>query len=370
MRFAVVALVAHVLIFLLSLFVHVGVLFFVAAFLIVAVALSAWRRAQDANVSQTKTAVPLVAAVGSPVLLALLGALDAAIWLQLLFLVVGLSLSGLLAILPASTPRQYVLGYDGPANENVPKKANNRAPRERVEPIIAQGESSHVGHPVDENASSKYTEPSILNESVQMPSEAECNAASQRQYDSRQANATPVWLQQVLLHQNKLAAGCVGLLLIATTIGLWPQHAQPLDSAQLEASTEQQSLHLETKQQRAVTAQAKLPDGLGLQLQGRVLVLHWLGEEGAASQLWDLASAEGDKSCAYAEFNNGSRYRPLDVALTEQGTTEARFSPLDTQAVVKDVALRGNLRICGYRFSLKGSQAALAKVDDFAALIQ
>lgn len=113
----------------------------------------------------------------------------------------------------------------------------------------------------------------------------------------------------------------------------------------------------------------KLPDGFWLALEGDVLILRWLGDAGDAQNLWRLASAVGDKSCAYLEFNDGSQFRPMTVDLVADGATEARFTPLDKSVMVNHVALRGNFKLCGYEFSLKGSQAALMQNPQFEAIL-
>ncbi|QYJ82133.1 hypothetical protein [Shewanella aegiceratis] len=111
--------------------------------------------------------------------------------------------------------------------------------------------------------------------------------------------------------------------------------------------------------------QVAMPDGFKVQLEGKVLMLSWLGERGEPGTIWSLASAEGDNSCKNLTFNNGVSYRPMTVSLLADTSTQARFSPLDTPAIINDIAMRGSLTLCGYEFSLKGSQAALAKEPAF-----
>ncbi len=111
--------------------------------------------------------------------------------------------------------------------------------------------------------------------------------------------------------------------------------------------------------------QVAMPDGFKVQLEGKVLMLSWLGERGEPGTIWSLASAEGDSSCKNLTFNNGVSYRPMTVSLLADTSTQARFSPLDTPAIINDIAMRGSLTLCGYEFSLKGSQAALAKEPAF-----
>ena len=130
----------------------------------------------------------------------------------------------------------------------------------------------------------------------------------------------------------------------------------------------EQAAHLDgiSHQQQASTREmVKLPDGFWLALEGEILIVRWLGDSGAAQNMWRLATATGDKTCANLEFNDGSRYRPITVDLLNDGASEARFTPLDKDAIVNDVALRGSFKLCGYEFNLKGSQATLMQNPQF-----
>ncbi|MGL4711435.1 MAG: hypothetical protein ACRCWP_02400, partial [Shewanella sp.] len=112
-----------------------------------------------------------------------------------------------------------------------------------------------------------------------------------------------------------------------------------------------------------------LPDGFSVALEDDILILRWQGEKGEVHNLWSLATAKGDKTCSQLSFNSGTGYRPVTVDLKADFATEARFSPLDTQAIIIDLARRSNISLCGYKFSLKGSQAILEQNRTFADYI-
>lgn len=119
----------------------------------------------------------------------------------------------------------------------------------------------------------------------------------------------------------------------------------------------------------AQVSKVTFPDGFELVLYGDILAFRWLGDDGDTHDLWRLDTAKGDKRCAELVFNNGSKYRPLQVSLLNDSATEAKFSPLDTQAIINDIALRGSVKICGFNFSLKGSQSALGQNSRFSDFI-
>nr|WP_243889921.1 hypothetical protein [Shewanella algae] len=142
---------------------------------------------------------------------------------------------------------------------------------------------------------------------------------------------------------------------------LWPQ-AEPNDASGRETT----EIAAETSDRVTV----RLPDSFSLSLDGDLLRMSWLGDTDAPGPLWDLATAKGDRRCAELVFNNGTGYRPMSVVIGDNGKVEAAFSPLDSQVIVQDMARRGSVQLCGYDFSLKGSQAALGSVPAFRQLIE
>ncbi|MBT1446384.1 hypothetical protein KJI95_17965 [Shewanella sp. JM162201] len=154
-------------------------------------------------------------------------------------------------------------------------------------------------------------------------------------------------------------SGAAAALVIAGGSWLTLRISQAPDEAPKVAETETPDVQVSS---------VTLESGVTLKLEGEALILGWSGQITDAATLWSLASGEGDRYCATALFNNGNRYRPLTVT-SANGMREARFSPLDTQAIVKDLALRGNVQLCGQAFGLKGSQAVIESNARFAALL-
>ncbi|WP_434950173.1 DUF805 domain-containing protein [Shewanella sp. HL-SH4] len=111
---------------------------------------------------------------------------------------------------------------------------------------------------------------------------------------------------------------------------------------------------------------AKLPDGFWIVMQDSIFIVRWLGDTDTAKNLWRLDTAQGDKTCSELVFNDGSEYRPISVDLMSDEATEARFSPLDNKSIINHIAMRGSFKLCGYDFSLKGSQATLMQHQEFA----
>ncbi|MEM6231423.1 hypothetical protein [Shewanella scandinavica] len=157
--------------------------------------------------------------------------------------------------------------------------------------------------------------------------------------------------------------GCGVVVLLALGWGLWPSgDAETGDGADVVTV----NAIAPYAGERVTLA---LPDGFSVALEDDILIMRWLGEKGKAQNLWSLATAKGDKTCSLLSFNNGTDYRPVTVDLKADSATEARFTPLDTQAIIVDLARRGSISLCGYKFSLKGSQAILEQNRTFGDYI-
>lgn len=157
--------------------------------------------------------------------------------------------------------------------------------------------------------------------------------------------------------------GCGVVVLLALVWGLWPNgDAETGDGADVVTV----NAIAPYAGERVTLA---LPDGFSVALEDDILIMRWLGEKGKAQNLWSLATAKGDKTCSLLSFNNGTDYRPVTVDLKADSATEARFTPLDTQAIIVDLARRGSISLCGYKFSLKGSQAILEQNRTFGDYI-
>ncbi|MBB1440108.1 hypothetical protein H5202_15785, partial [Shewanella sp. SG41-4] len=177
------------------------------------------------------------------------------------------------------------------------------------------------------------------------------------------------WLNVAKLHQKKLMLiGKITAAIVAVIVVVY----LVLVLISVFSDDTNQTEHVDAKsdqQQASIRQMIKLPDGFWLALEGEILIVRWLGESGDKQNLWRLATAIGDKTCANLEFNDGSRYRPITVDLLHDGASEARFTPLDKDAIVNHVALRGSFKLCGYEFSLKGSQATLMQNPQFEMII-
>ncbi|MGI2170074.1 hypothetical protein ACROAE_07750 [Shewanella sp. MF05960] len=376
------------------------------------VGLSAMRRLFDANKTRKLAIVCLL-----PVLLFGLSAYFMAPFGALagLFLF-GLACGAYLSFLPSKNQIQYVLGYYGPdmVMASVPSAMHRRqdpvmkgqaliTPSSTDAPINAFEHVSHdhaeqhnnvvqavaASHSVVEDGSHNVmTNTNSMHDEPYMHGHVDDEPDGDMFSTNRERSHQPLYVDQDALksgsitelakswinvaksHQVKLilvgkilagiAVVCLVIYLVMLVVNTFSNSDDEGESQMTQGVIEPMSM---TRQM------VKLPDGFWLALEGDVLILRWLGDAGDAQNLWRLASAVGDKTCANLEFNDGSQFRPMTVDLVADGATEARFTPLDKSVMVNHVALRGNFKLCGYEFSLKGSQAALMQNAQFESLL-
>tara|TARA_R110001583_G_scaffold162071_2_gene314238 strand:+ start:1030 stop:2319 length:1290 start_codon:yes stop_codon:yes gene_type:complete len=376
-----------------------------------AVGLSAVRRLNDANKSIKLAAICVVPVLIFGILsyfMAPFGAL-AGVFLF------GLACGGYLAFLPAKNSINYAQGYYGPSmvpisisgsvyhrQEPVMKgqvmpvhdQPENTFPSiESADEVVLTGSTHSNSAERHKQQFNDDVEPQTSFEQAGTHMEQEFDTATE--YDpvnsfstSSERSHQPLyvdqdalqsgsitelaksWLNVAKLHQKKLILiGKITAAIIAVGIVVYLVFA--LISVFSGDGTEQTE-HVDdmsNQQQASIRQMVKLPDGFWLALEGEILIVRWLGESGDKQSLWRLATAIGDKTCANLEFNDGSRYRPITVDLLDDGASEARFTPLDKDAIVNHVALRGNFKLCGYEFSLKGSQATLMQNPQFEMIL-
>ncbi|MPY26475.1 DUF805 domain-containing protein [Shewanella psychropiezotolerans] len=300
--------------------------------------LSAYRRMRDAARPTWYACLILI-----PLLLFSMTLVYAAsLALAVVILVIAVLLSLFFARLaPVGKATFYHQGYVGPA-----VTTGSSANRRRVEPSLG----GHVG--VADLDEYDAEEPHAY-EGVSEEDDQQWKASSPQKFSD--SMALKQWTNWAKLNKKLLLGVVAGLGVLVLIGGL------------LEALSSDNQVASELVQERSkqvpvpVRGEAKIPDGFSVLLENDVLIIRWLGERRAEGEIWSLASAQGDSSCANLSFNDGSNYRPMLVEYMPDTSIEARFSPLDTQGIISDIAMRGSIKLCGYDFSLKGSQSALAK---------
>jgi hypothetical protein len=138
-----------------------------------------------------------------------------------------------------------------------------------------------------------------------------------------------------------------------------------------ENTTQQKNdLSTVTKSAPALLHKVMLPDNFSLFASAyNGITIKWEGDSSNTRILWQQLTAQGDDSCMIITYNNGEIIRTLNVTQENNGDYLATFSPLDTKTLIRNIAIRSGFTLCGYRFSLKGSQSTLGKHSYYSTFI-
>lgn len=252
----------------------------------------------------------------------------------------------------------YTLGYYGPVDmSEYQQVAHQGKPSKfRIEPTLAGDNSAHI----DSNEQAElhiHEATSTFNKSEQQVDLGE--------------------LIRLKLLSNKKAQLAIAILLSITLIGVGTSWLIQYFSSEepIQTSPQIASMPKGTEQTLERNHQLDMPDNFSLFLsQHQGIIINWQADNVNSPLLWAQTSAQGDKSCQQVSFNKGKPIRTLKVvvedntALTDNVYNNyfASFSPLDSKALIQALAFRGSFSLCGYDFSLKGSQAALGQNKEYA----
>jgi hypothetical protein len=263
-------------------------------------------------------------------------------WLLLLSAMSSL----LLLTYPSKKSMIYVYGYHGPIDikNRSSSEAYQQRTANRVEPTIIHNDILS-----SEKLSTQITPVNDQNTE---------NATLKTEQDIGEK------IRIYILNNKRLFAVVSALILITSLSSFfYSQEVQDISSNKNEESSIDQEISVRL---HAVT----LPDNFSIMLSAfNGVIISWQGDTNNTSQVWNQISVQGDSSCQSITFNNGDDVRTLSVINEETGLFYANFSPLDTNEILNSVAFRGSFTLCGYSFSLKGSQAVLGKHEVYSELI-
>ncbi len=254
--------------------------------------------------------------------------------------------------LPSQSNRKYLYGYNGPVDLSAlvaePIALSN--PRgQRIEPSLF-GEAS--ADSADEFAAFSPSQSGAV-------TSAEYADDSTHTVSALSALAQPLY--QWLYKFARIALIAYFVAALAVLISLIVSLPEPMPTEPVaEQIEETQDIAHAAKTPVRREHYLEMPDDFYLFLDNyRGLVVHWKADMTDNGEIWSLATATGDDTCSVIEFNRGDKVRTVSVVIENTGDYFANFSPLDTQEIVSLLAKRGNFSLCGYTFSLKGSQKAL-----------
>lgn len=251
----------------------------------------------------------------------------------------------------------HILGYLGDIDLSGYIKQDSFQNQTRIEPTFNQDRFAHSNTSVNQNNKSTFINNENFSENP----------------NSHGDNDTSVDIGETIrlrLFDNKKVLLTVSILVLLVTMAMTltsiispidgDENITPLENKTSPAAQlEQLSLH-----------EVTLPDGFSLSTTPfNGITLKWQGEATTEELLWQQLTAQGDQSCKAITYNNGKTVRTFSVIQENNGDYLANFSPLDTKVIIRNIAIRSSFTLCGYKFSLKGSQSVLGKHSYYSKFI-
>ncbi len=171
----------------------------------------------------------------------------------------------------------------------------------------------------------------------------------------------------------QLAIVAVITLTLSGVVASWLVSYFKNSTQAVTEKTDQQLASIESVQTREHPL--SMPDNYTLYLsEHKGITINWQADQVNDTLLWSQLTTQGDESCKQISFNKGEPIRTLSVQVEKgvgiDSNYFANFSPLDSQELIQALAFRSNFKLCGYDFSLKGSQAVLGKNEQYSQWIK
>jgi len=246
----------------------------------------------------------------------------------------------------------YTMGYSGPISfEGKAERVTENF--QRIEPTMA-------GHQADSKVSAEIE--SSKDEFDPLNTSKGSNVSSSMH---QQAHGWEYDLQNWMIKNKKaVLAGGVLLVVITFSILLWPR-----TEVEVDPKEEEKAEVVSTPKQRI--AKVEMPDSFWIMLdENDALTVAWQGDFKSDGEAWSAITGKGDQSCVEMSFNRQLKYRVMRVEVKNGGDYYADFSPVDTTALVEAIARRSNFKLCGYEFSLKGTQAKLMTNSKYRKILE
>ena len=258
--------------------------------------------------------------------------------------------------------RGYVWGYSGPCLEEDDVNTSERRIYDRIEPTIAGKQSESI----ESEVTQAYIHDNLSPESATHSSSKSFNKTNEHpRQPSHQSSVFSQWSQigwSWVEHNLRLAIALISLLvIIILLIVFWPTDGGDETKA---IEPENNVVQLPAPER---LHKLSMPDKFWLMLdKNEALTIAWQGDQIPDGEVWSALTGIGDKACISLDFGSRETFRSMRVTVKNSGDYYADFSPVDTQAIVKAVALKSRFGLCGFEFSLKGTQAILMTHKKYA----
>jgi phosphate/sulfate permease len=274
---------------------------------------------------------------------------------------------------------QYILGYDGPVDlTKYQKQITTHKARRRIEPRLKQDfEPFYEEDSILPEANKELLDDELLarepNTGASFGQAIE-SVHQKSEQSTHQADIGEMIRLKLLKGKNAKVTIYTGIALVfiafmfSFIISSFTDEVQP-EVVSNSSAQEEKQLNLHSIEN---LYPLEMPDAFSLYLSPyKGLIISWQADEVNNGTLWSQVDVQGDKSCNNIAFsprksNKQNTFRTLNVTVEETTNYYASFSPLDTKELIQSLAFRGKFSLCGYSFSLKGSQSALGKNKHYA----
>jgi hypothetical protein len=302
--------------------------------------LSTKRRLNDANLSIAW----LLAPTGSFLiagLIIIISDYTPSYWLLLLPLIISI-----LLMTYKSQKNSHILGYCGSVDlSGYVKKQGSFLNKQRIEPTFNQNGVDHSQVNTYQDTRQNFVD------------NAKVSAETHKQSSDDFGEAIRLKLFNI---KNKTLILSILTLFVLVSIILVAVSSFLNDEQRITPDKSDKTPSIESKQD--LLHKITLPDNFSLFVSAfDGITIKWQGAAVQDEFLWQQDTAQGDNTCQAITYDNGEMIRTLDVIQADKSDNLARFSPLDTKVIVRNIAMRSSFTLCGYTFSLKGSQSILGK---------
>ncbi|TWX54587.1 hypothetical protein [Colwellia hornerae] len=251
-----------------------------------------------------------------------------------------------------SQKNNHIFGYAGHIDLSSYIKQGSSQPQQRIEPTFNQHEAKVSLSSAHQGTANTY----VKNSGVAQDSPAASDDIGEA-------------IRLKLLNNKHKALTLTILILIVLLAIVLPAAITSVDDDVIAANKNEKTAIEQSKS--ALSHEVTLPDNFSLLASSfDGITIKWQGDQSISGFLWQQTTAQGDNSCQVISYDNGEVIRTLDVNQESNGDYLARFSPLDTRVIIKNIAIRSSFTLCGYTFSLNGSQAILGKHRYYSTFLE
>ncbi|WP_286235456.1 hypothetical protein [Thalassotalea sediminis] len=351
LRYSVIILVSHLFYLLFSAMFHqfMSIKLLIALFVTVVIFFASKRRLADAQLHGPWLYVPALSFLLSALLMVFVDVI-ALYWLILL----PLFLASLLLTYPSKGNKrrhQYILGYSGPIDLSQFVNKEIHQTKTRVEPNLGPSE-----------------QPLLSDDELLTNHHQQQQFAHQYSSTSSTSDLGEHIRAKLLGHNSKYTlAAVIAIVITGIVITSLLTTDKPIDITQSNENDHAKALN---KPNLERLHPLTMPDDFTLSLSiYDGIFISWQADITNENKVWDITTVQGDKSCELLVFNNDKSYRVMQVNVENQDTYIAAFTPLDSAEILNNIVYRGSFKLCGYDFSLKGTQALIGKNKHYAKLL-